>query len=71
LEVGDYEFCARLVETASSACDDKSSLLYAELLNIAGARFYELNRLSDCRKAWEVTLRIRKERLPHDHILSE
>jgi len=70
-EISDQDTCARITETALSACDDKSSLLYAELLNIVGRRDHELNRLSDCRKNWEETLRIRKLHLPKDHILSE
>jgi hypothetical protein len=48
------------------ACDDKNSLLYAQLLNITGSHYYDLNQLTDCRKAWEVVLKIRKEKLEHD-----
>lgn len=71
-EIGDYEISARVTETAIGACDDKLSLGYAALLNINGSRFLDLNRLSDCRKAWESVLRIRKEKLKsHSDTLSE
>jgi hypothetical protein len=61
----------RVVETGIAACEDKTSMLYAQLVNTAGARFFDLNRLSECRRAWETVLRIRKERLPHDHPFSK
>jgi len=35
--------------------------------NTAGGRFYDLNELARCRRAWEDTLKIRKELLDHDH----
>ena len=55
-----------MLETAIAACDDKTSLLYSELVTTAGSRFYDLNKLSDCRDRWETALTIRKDRLPHD-----
>jgi hypothetical protein len=61
----------RVIETAIAACEDKTSMLYARLVDTAGSRFFDLNRLSDCRVAWETALRIRKERLPHDSPLSK
>jgi hypothetical protein len=70
-EIGDYEVSGRVVETARHACEDKTSLLYAYLLDTAGSRFYDLNRLSDCRLAWETVLKIRKERLSHDDPVSK
>lgn len=59
--------CNRVVETATGACDNKKSLLYADIRNTAGSRFYDLNELARCRRAWEDTLKIRKELLDHDH----
>jgi len=35
-------------------------------MNLSGSLSYDLNRLSDCRNAWDITLRIRTEKLPHD-----
>ncbi|PMD12013.1 hypothetical protein NA56DRAFT_57621 [Hyaloscypha hepaticicola] len=65
-ETADYDVCKRVLETAVTACEDRKSLLYAELQNTSGSRYYNLNQLGDCRKAWEDTRRIRKELLPHD-----
>ena len=62
-EVGDFEVSGRVLETALSALEDKTSLLYARLVDTAGARFFDLNRLSDCRNSWETVLRIRKDML--------
>jgi hypothetical protein len=63
-ELGDYDVSGRVLETAISACDDKDSLLYADLRSTSGSRFYDLNLLSECRKAWDEVLRIRKALLP-------
>jgi hypothetical protein len=56
----------RVLETGIEACEDKTSMLYAQLVDTAGSRFFDLNRLSDCRNAWETALKIRRERLSHD-----
>jgi hypothetical protein len=63
-ELGDYDVSGRVLETAISACEDKDSLLYADLRSTSGSRFYDLNLLSDCRNAWDEVLRIRKALLP-------
>jgi tetratricopeptide (TPR) repeat protein len=65
-ELGDYDVSGRVIETALSAYEDKTSLLYALLVDTAGSRFFDLNRLSECRTAWETVLRIRKDILSHD-----
>jgi hypothetical protein len=65
-EIGDYEISSRILDTAKSACEEKTSLIYAELGNTYGCRYYELNQLSDCRRAWEECMAIRKQRLPHN-----
>jgi tetratricopeptide (TPR) repeat protein len=70
-EIGDYEVSGRVIETGIEACEDKTSLLYARLVDTAGSRFSDLNRLSDCRNAWETALKIRRERLSHDSPLSK
>ena len=69
-EIGDFDGTGRVVETAIGACEDKMSILYARLVDTAGSRFFDLNRLSDCRNAWETALKIRKECLAHDDALS-
>ncbi|KAH8602769.1 hypothetical protein B0O99DRAFT_587847 [Bisporella sp. PMI_857] len=66
-EVGDCEGSRRLVDTAIMACEDKTTLQYAQLRDIEGSCFFDLNRLSECRDSWEAVLRIRMERLPSDH----
>jgi len=63
-ELGDYEVSGHVLETALTACENRNSLLYADLRNTAGSRFYDLNRLGDCRKAWDEALAIRKSFLP-------
>jgi len=63
-EVSDYEICLRVVETAWQACEDKDSLQYATLCNIAGGAYYELNRLNECRQHWERFLKIQETLLP-------
>ncbi|KAH8752637.1 P-loop containing nucleoside triphosphate hydrolase protein [Hyaloscypha finlandica] len=65
-ELGDYEVSGRVLETALTACEDPKSLLYADLRDTAGTRFFNLNRLSDCHKAWDESLTIRKSLLSYD-----
>ncbi|KAG0647439.1 hypothetical protein D0Z07_6667 [Hyphodiscus hymeniophilus] len=69
LELGDYDVGGRVIETAAVACDDKRSIMYAEIRNTAGARLLDLNRLSQCRLAFEESKRIRTEHLTHLHPL--
>lgn len=65
-ELGDYEVSGQALETAVSACENRDSLLYAELRSTAGSRFYDINKLGLCRKAWDEALAIRKSFLPQD-----
>jgi tetratricopeptide (TPR) repeat protein len=65
-ENGEYDVSKRVLDTAASACDDRTSLLYAQILITSGSRFYDLNRLRECRAVWEVVLKIRQEKLSHD-----
>jgi len=65
-ELGDYEVSGQVLETAISACENRNSLLYAELRSTAGSRFYDLNKLGVCRKAWDEALAIRKSILPEN-----
>jgi hypothetical protein len=39
-ELGDYGVSGRVLETAISACEDKNSLLYADLRSTAGSHFF-------------------------------
>ena len=65
-EVGDYGEIFKMLEVALDVCDDKTSLSYAHLKNTAGASFFELNKLQDCREAYETTFKIRSQHLPAD-----
>jgi len=65
-ESGDFATTEKVLESAHLACDDKNSLLFANLRNLSGARSFDLNRLADCRKAWGDALKIRKALLPGD-----
>lgn len=67
-EIGDYTLCIGLVDTARVACEDKESLQYATLCNIAGGAYFELNQLRECRKNWETFLRIQEAKLSEDHL---
>jgi hypothetical protein len=66
--VSDYDMCLKMVETAWSACEDKDSLKYALLCHTAGSAYYELNRLTDCRKHWTRMMEIRAALLPEDDL---
>ncbi|PVH79051.1 TPR-like protein [Cadophora sp. DSE1049] len=63
-EVGDYDICLRLVETGRLACENAETLQYATLSNVAGAAYYELNKLGECRKNFEIFLAIQEKLLP-------
>ena len=62
-EVSDYESCLKLVDSAWLACDDKESLQYAELCNVAGCVYHETNKLSECRKNWITFSKIQEVKL--------
>lgn len=58
--MSDHGTAISLLSTALDACPDKTSELYAHLLNTKGCCFFELNDLKQCHVAWEVALTIRK-----------
>ena len=66
--VSDYDMCLKMVETAWTACEDKDSLKYAILCHTAGSAYYELNRLTECRKHWTKMMDIRDTLLPEDDL---
>ncbi|KAH8602772.1 P-loop containing nucleoside triphosphate hydrolase protein [Bisporella sp. PMI_857] len=66
-EISDYDICIGVINTGWTACENYESLQYATLCNIAGSAYYELNKLADCRKNWEIFFRIQENLLPeHD-----
>ncbi|KAH8601746.1 hypothetical protein B0O99DRAFT_588930 [Bisporella sp. PMI_857] len=60
LEVGEHNSSLAILEVARKACMDKSSELYAHLLNTEGCCYFEKNDLQKCREAWEPALKIRE-----------
>ena len=60
--------CLKMVETAWTACEDKDSLEYAILCHTAGSAYYELNRVTDCRKHWTKMMEIRDTLLPENDL---
>lgn len=70
-ELGDFDVSKKVVEIAILACENKDSLLYAELRSTAGSLFYDLNQLDNCRQAWDEALRIRESKLPQNSPHSE
>jgi hypothetical protein len=64
MELSDYDMCLKLVHSAQLACGDNTdSLAYATLCNVAGSAYYELNKLADCRKNWEISAQIQEKLL--------
>jgi tetratricopeptide (TPR) repeat protein len=59
-EIGDYATCLQLANTASGACKDKNSLCYANLRNTAGACYFDMNKLQDCRRDYQTALAIQE-----------
>lgn len=67
-EVSDYDVCLQVVETAWIACEDKNSLQYAALCNVAGSVYSEINRIAECRKYWTLASEIQDALLPENNI---
>ncbi|RDW59780.1 hypothetical protein BP6252_12867 [Coleophoma cylindrospora] len=66
-EIGDYAQCLKVVETDCIACKE-DTLQYATLCNIAGAAYFELNRLNECRVNWETMYKLHAQFLPEDSL---
>lgn len=65
-EIGDYDGSIGMIENGIMGCSDRTTLHYVGLCLTKGACFFELNRLADCRKAWEEAQRVHKGRLKRD-----
>jgi tetratricopeptide (TPR) repeat protein len=65
-EIGDYETCLTLVDTASAACEDKTSVRYSNLRNTAGTCYFDMNRLQDCRRDYEIAFAIQDNQSGQD-----
>ena len=55
-----------MTENGIIACGSKTARLYASLRLTEGACLFELNKLTDCRKAWEEAQRVSNSQLRKD-----
>ena len=67
-EISDYKACLKMAKVASSAYNDKETLLYANISCVTGLVFYDLNNLVESRKSLETTLHLCETLLPLDDI---
>lgn len=59
--MSDYDLSRKVINIAKSICEDKESHRYSCLCNIQGRNYYDLNRVVDCRRNWEMALHIREK----------
>jgi hypothetical protein len=67
-EDSDYDTCVRVVQAGWLACEEKGSLQWAELCNVAAAAYLELNKLEETRKNWTTTSEIHELMLEEDDL---
>jgi tetratricopeptide (TPR) repeat protein len=60
-EMSDYDLSRKVVDVGKLTCVDKESHIFAHLCNTQGANYYDLNRMADCRRNFEMGLRIREK----------
>jgi hypothetical protein len=60
--------CLRVAGTARQSCEDKESLIYANICSVSGNAYYELNKLDLCRQQWETFLRLQEELLQDNEL---
>jgi hypothetical protein len=58
--MSDYDLGKNVIDLAKICEVDKESRLFALLCNTQGCNYYDLNRMVDCRRNWEMTLQIRE-----------
>jgi len=58
--MSDYDLSRKVIDVAKLICEDKESHLFSRLCNTQGANYLDINRVVDCRRNWEMTLRIRE-----------
>jgi tetratricopeptide (TPR) repeat protein len=59
--MSDYDLSRKVIDIAKSICEDKESHRFSRLCNIQGRNYYDLNRVVDCRRNWEMALHIREK----------
>ena len=67
-EIAEYEECLTLINIARSAANDRSSLVWAHLMNTEGTMYYELNYLAKSKAAMETCLDIRNQQVKPEHL---
>lgn len=60
-ESGDYDLGRGVIQVAKQICEEKESNIYSHLCNTQGCNYYDLNRVGDCRRNWELALGIREK----------
>lgn len=60
-EMSDYDLSRKVIDIAKIICEDKESHTMSHLCNTQGGNYYDLNRVLDCRRNWEIALRIREK----------
>jgi len=65
-ELGDYDRSIGMTENGIIACGDRTTPHYVGLCLTKGACFFELNRLVECRKAWEEAQRVYSGQIKRD-----
>jgi hypothetical protein len=58
--MSDYDVGRKIVDLAKVCEENKESHLFAHLCNTQGCNYYDLNRMADCRRNWELALQIRE-----------
>src|SRR5271163_95342 len=66
-EIADYDECLNIISIAHSACEDKTSLAFAHLLNTQSTVYYEMHQLGRSRSAIERAYQIRSTKLDPKH----
>jgi tetratricopeptide (TPR) repeat protein len=60
-EMSDYDLGRKVIDVAKGICEDKESHVFSHLCNTQGCNYYDLNKVVDCRRNWEMALRIREK----------
>jgi tetratricopeptide (TPR) repeat protein len=60
-EMSDYDLGHKVINVAKGICEDKESHVFSHLCNTQGCNYYDLNKVVDCRRNWEMALRIREK----------
>lgn len=67
--MSDYDLCLLLVKSGKIACgENRNTLQFATLCNIAGCSYLELNRLRETREEWEEYLRLQQSLLEEGNL---